>query len=343
MVWFRTVLVFVTLTQPAIADTFGVVETPAAFAVSDAQSDLFHPGVMPALGLYTGNDRGAIGIRARAGVLFDGPSPGAHFMDPSSGGLATGGIAFRFGTHAGWLEGVAGGGVTGHDFVPVVEAGAGWDFSVGSVGVGPSARYVHVVASSSERLGNADLVLVGIDVRFGARRAAAPRPAPVEAAPPPEPAFVPPTQELDGDHVADELPSCARDSDGCPILDDIVIIDDHIVLDERVFFDVNRAHVHARGRELIAALAILWGQHPDWDRMTIEGHADIRGTDDYNLDLSQRRADSVRAWFIRNGVEPARVDAIGYGRSRPRDPGDSEEAHARNRRVEFVVHRKGEP
>src|SRR5437763_16331544 len=162
----RTVLVTAALAHPALADSWGVVETPAAFAVSDGQASVFRPGVMPALGYYIANDRGALGIRARAGVLRDGPAPGMNFADPKTGGLVSGGVAFRLGVHSGWIEGVAGAGITGSDTVPVFEAGTGWDFHAGSVDIGPSARFVHVVAPSSDRLGSADLVLVGVGLRF---------------------------------------------------------------------------------------------------------------------------------------------------------------------------------
>jgi hypothetical protein len=73
----------------------------------------------------------------------------------------------------------------------------------------------------------------------------------------------------------------------------------------------------------------------------IEGHADVRGPDDYNLALSQRRAELARAALVKQGFTVERIDAVGYGRSRPRDPGTSDEAHHRNRRVEFVIVRHG--
>ena len=115
---------------------------------------------------------------------------------------------------------------------------------------------------------------------------------------------------------------------------------DRIVLDERVLFDLDRARVKSAGREVIAAIVRVWASRPEWKRIAIEGHADVRGTDAYNLDLSQRRADRVRAVLERLGVDPARLSATGFGRARPVDPGHSEAAHQRNRRVEFVIERE---
>jgi hypothetical protein len=85
----------------------------------------------------------------------------------------------------------------------------------------------------------------------------------------------------------------------------------------------------------------MWRSHPEWQRVIIEGHADVRGPDDYNLALSQRRAELARAALVKQGFDADRIDAVGYGRSRPRDPGTSDESLHRNRRVEFVIVRHG--
>jgi outer membrane protein OmpA-like peptidoglycan-associated protein len=329
----------------AHADGWVVAEAPAAVAVSDAQSGAFRAGVMPALGFYTDNGTTALGVRLRAGILRNGPAPGGHLSDPGVGGLGTAGVALRFASHGLWIEGVAGGGITGRDLVPSVEAGVGWDFAAGSVDLGPSARYVRVVSRDAmAAFGSADLVLVGVDVRFGkARPPRLPRvaiAAPVVRAAPP--AVVPAALERDPDRAVEREASCATDPDGCEIAQHIFLRDDRIVLDERVLFDLDRARVKSRGRELIGEIAKAWRAHPEWRRMSIEGHADVRGSDEYNLALSQHRAERVRAVFVDLGFSRDRMDAVGYGRSRPRDPGATEAAHQRNRRVEFVIEREQE-
>jgi peptidoglycan-associated lipoprotein len=65
------------------------------------------------------------------------------------------------------------------------------------------------------------------------------------------------------------------------------------------------------------------------------GHGAERGTVDYNLHLSYRRAASVRKYLVDLGVAPAKVDTVGYGENRPAVEGHTEEAWAANRRVEF--------
>lgn len=71
----------------------------------------------------------------------------------------------------------------------------------------------------------------------------------------------------------------------------------------------------------------------------LEGHADERGTIDYNIALGQRRADAVQRYLTGRGVSPTRIDTVSYGEERPLDEGHDEEAWARNRRVEITVGR----
>jgi outer membrane protein OmpA-like peptidoglycan-associated protein len=338
----------VTWSAAAHADGWLSAELPAAAAVSGLQEQTFRAGTMPAVGAYLGSERISFGMRVRAGILRDGSAPPDHLADPGTGGLVTCGAAARFGAAGGWAEVVGGAGVTGHDVVPAFEAGLGWSFRAGSLGLGPSLRYVRVVASGTAMLGSADLVLVGIDVELGRHRSG-PVADPLEMSPPaaapPPPPPDPPGAEPDGDEVIDGDGSCrdlmiaGEPGSGCPVPAAITVIDDRIILDERVLFDTDRAHVKAAGRGLIAQIADAWRMHPEWKALTIEGHADIRGADDYNLKLSQLRAERVRDVLLRDGFEPDRVRAIGYGRSRPRDPGSDARAHERNRRVEFLIDR----
>ena len=145
---------------------------------------------------------------------------------------------------------------------------------------------------------------------------------------------------LDGDDQCPNEPETVNgneDEDGCPDEGLIELVNDRIVLEERVLFDFERARVKTAARPILDALVNLWRQHPEWTQLRIEGHADVRGDPDYNRTLSQRRAQNVMAELVRRGVPQSIIDAIGHGDSQPRDPGTTEEAHQRNRRVEFVV------
>jgi peptidoglycan-associated lipoprotein len=72
-------------------------------------------------------------------------------------------------------------------------------------------------------------------------------------------------------------------------------------------------------------------------KVTIEGHCDERGTNEYNLALGQRRAEAVRKALIAEGVDAAQLKTISYGEERPADSGHDEEAWAKNRRGEIIV------
>ena len=69
----------------------------------------------------------------------------------------------------------------------------------------------------------------------------------------------------------------------------------------------------------------------------IEGHCDERGTDEYNLALGERRANSTRKYLISLGIEASRISTISYGEERPLDSENSEEAWTKNRRAHFVI------
>lgn len=128
-----------------------------------------------------------------------------------------------------------------------------------------------------------------------------------------------------------------RDDDGCPDQGLIVMNDDRVVLEERVLFDINSARIKHSGMPILRAIVKLHTQHPEWARVRIEGHADARGDTEFNQQLSERRANAVREGLIELGLDPASMLAEGFGATRLRNADYTEEAHAQNRRVEFVV------
>ncbi len=73
----------------------------------------------------------------------------------------------------------------------------------------------------------------------------------------------------------------------------------------------------------------------------IEGYADIRGTDEYNLRLAQRRADATKAFLVKLGVDPTRIEAASRGETSRFAPGNEEEAYQLNRRAHFIPMRPG--
>ena len=103
-----------------------------------------------------------------------------------------------------------------------------------------------------------------------------------------------------------------------------------------VYFDYDSALLRA-GEEakLVAVLAHLQ-QNAD-AHITVEGHCDERGSNEYNLSLGQRRADAVRAALIGQGADAARVEAMSRGEESPAAPGHDESSWSQNRRGEFIV------
>lgn len=105
---------------------------------------------------------------------------------------------------------------------------------------------------------------------------------------------------------------------------------------DRVFFETDRATLRADQRPVLERQAGWMRQHQQV-QVSVEGHADERGTREYNLALGQRRANAARDVLVANGVSGARVSTISYGKDRPTALGSSEDAWAQNRRAVTVV------
>jgi peptidoglycan-associated lipoprotein len=72
-------------------------------------------------------------------------------------------------------------------------------------------------------------------------------------------------------------------------------------------------------------------------KIQIEGHCDERGTNEYNLALGERRANSTKTYILTLGIPSDRISTISYGEEKPLDPGHNEEAWAKNRRAHFII------
>jgi outer membrane protein OmpA-like peptidoglycan-associated protein len=103
-----------------------------------------------------------------------------------------------------------------------------------------------------------------------------------------------------------------------------------------LFFDFNSEKVRAESEPTLREIAEVLRRNPDW-ALSIEGHTDNVASDQYNLELSSRRAAAVKAALgTRFGIAAARLTTAGFGESSPRDRNDTLEGRARNRRVELV-------
>lgn len=113
--------------------------------------------------------------------------------------------------------------------------------------------------------------------------------------------------------------------------------DEEIRILEKVFFETASAEIKEVSYGLLDEVATVLLAYPSIERVEVAGHTDSRGDDAYNLDLSQRRADAVRTFLIKDGVEPDRLVAVGYGETRPIADNNRSSGRDQNRRVEFNI------
>lgn len=107
-----------------------------------------------------------------------------------------------------------------------------------------------------------------------------------------------------------------------------------------VLFRLDSAELLPGSAASINRLASFLQRHPD-SKVSVEGHTDSPGSENYNLDLSQRRADAVRQALVSRGIDPGRVVAQGFGETAPIASNDSPQGRQINRRVDVVVSGQG--
>lgn len=154
----------------------------------------------------------------------------------------------------------------------------------------------------------------------------------------------PPPPDSDGDGIIDKEDDCPlvpenyngyKDKDGC--VDELpkeITYDGRPI--EGIFFEFNKDKIQKKSfKTLDAAITVL--KTFDDIRIEVSGHTDDVGSEEANLDLSKRRAESVKQYMVDKGIDASRIETVGYGRSKPIDPGKSAKARAKNRRIEFRV------
>jgi peptidoglycan-associated lipoprotein len=105
---------------------------------------------------------------------------------------------------------------------------------------------------------------------------------------------------------------------------------------DTVYFDYDKSAVKAAEASKVTAVADYLKAHTEAN-LKVAGHADERGTEEYNRALSERRALAVREQLINGGISPERITTEPYGEDKPADPGHDEAAWAKNRRAEFIL------
>jgi len=105
---------------------------------------------------------------------------------------------------------------------------------------------------------------------------------------------------------------------------------------EDIYFEKGSYQLTPEAREMLKRKAQWLHKHQDV-KVVIEGHTDEAGSKEYNFALGDRRAGAVKSFLIGEGIEPGRLIAVSLGNEKPIDPGDTEKARSKNRRVHFVV------
>lgn len=257
--------------------------------------------------------------------------------------------------------------VGGSTFSPYVNLGGGLLVQIArQLSVRADARYVIEYNSQTYATNNTikdGRFSLGLQYAFFTPPPPPPPPAPVIATPPPPPPA--PPADSDGDGVPDSRDECPNtpagvkvDARGCPLdsdgdgvpdyldqcpgtpkgfkVDSVGCIIEQTVILRTVNFEFNKDTLTSEAQDSLSQVAAGLAAQPKLS-VQIDGHTDSVGSDAYNLSLSKKRANAVRAYLVAKGVDGSRVAAQGYGESKPIASNADEAGRALNRRVEFQV------
>ena len=156
-----------------------------------------------------------------------------------------------------------------------------------------------------------------------------------------------PERDNDNDGIADTKDKCPMepetfngidDQDGCPEkATKVYVTRERIVITEKIFFAFNKANILPKSDALLDNVALVVSKFPQLKKIRIEGHTDDVGGEAKNQTLSEKRAQSVYQALVKRKIDANRLEAKGYGKSRPLAPGTDEVSRELNRRVEFIV------
>jgi outer membrane protein OmpA-like peptidoglycan-associated protein len=157
-----------------------------------------------------------------------------------------------------------------------------------------------------------------------------------------------PDPDNDHDGIADAQDKCpleaevingVEDDDGCPDkgASKVRVEGQRIAILDKVYFATNKDVILAKSHPLLKQVAAVLRANPQIELVRVEGHTDNQGKPASNLDLSQRRANTVRAFLIKEGIAPERLEAVGYGQTKPVAPNTTARGRETNRRVEFTI------
>mgnify|MGYP002780501479 CR=1 FL=1 len=155
-----------------------------------------------------------------------------------------------------------------------------------------------------------------------------------------------PDPDNDNDRILDPDDACPNkpetyngfeDEDGCPDKGKVIIEGNQLLILEKIYFETDSAKIQTRSDPILNAVAATVNGNPQIKLVEIQGHADERGNDAYNLRLTRDRAASVVEALVGRGVDRSRLRSAGYGELCPVDPSHTPAAWEKNRRVEFKI------
>jgi peptidoglycan-associated lipoprotein len=144
----------------------------------------------------------------------------------------------------------------------------------------------------------------------------------------------PPTQPFDPNAKPDNALSGTPISD--PSIREKWVRNAEVFQHDTVHFDYDSTVIKASEKPKVAEVADYLKGHPE-DALEIDGHCDERGTEEYNRALGERRALALREELAKLGVDPMKIDTKTFGKDRPVDTANTDAAHAKNRRGEFLL------
>ena len=109
-----------------------------------------------------------------------------------------------------------------------------------------------------------------------------------------------------------------------------------VEFNEKILFAFSKSDIGDSAKQNLNKLVTALNDYPNTN-IEIQGHTDSRGTDEYNMGLSQRRANAVRDYLVAQGISASRLTTRGFGESAPAYSNDTPEGMAQNRRVEFLI------
>jgi outer membrane protein OmpA-like peptidoglycan-associated protein len=155
-----------------------------------------------------------------------------------------------------------------------------------------------------------------------------------------------PDPDNDKDRILDVNDSCPNDpemyngfedEDGCPDRGNVVIEENEILILEKIYFATDSAEILSKSFPIVDAVAATLIGNPQLTLVEVQGHADERSSDEYNIKLTSDRAASVVQALAQRGVDLNRLRSAGYGERCPIDPAHNAPAWEKNRRVEFKI------